>query len=178
MNTWRDRMFPMLDAEGAAAGGTSDSEAGRETGAAAERTFTQAELDGIVSERLRRAQEKWTRDAKEAQRLEKLTADERIAEELKNANEAVEQLKKENAAILLKQDATALMAQQGLPVDLVENLIGTDAETTKANIEAFSKAFTASVNAAISEKLKTSAPKASGAEDAFLNAVRKGAGIK
>ena len=80
MNTWRDRMFPMLDAEGAAAGGTSDSEAGRETGAPAERTFTQAELDGIVSERLRRAQEKWTRDAKEAQRLEKLTADERIAE--------------------------------------------------------------------------------------------------
>ncbi|MFQ7067450.1 MAG: DUF4355 domain-containing protein [Christensenellaceae bacterium] len=181
-----DRFSPMPTmSEGETGGGAPSHEAehteqtSTDQTAQAEKTFTQAEVDGILKERLRRAQEKWNKDAAEEKRLGQLSAEEKTQEELKTAKKTIEALEAEKAAILLKQDATNIMARQGLPTDLVDSLIGKDAEATKRNIEVFAKAFSSAVDVKVTERLKTPAPKTSDAtSDAFVTAARRGARLK
>lgn len=69
----------------------------------------------------------------------------------------------------LKADTKALLAEQGLPVDVMESVIGKDLETTKQNIANFKKHVDAEVNKQVTARLKGKTPErgtGAGNEDA------------
>ena len=146
-----------------------------------EKSFTQADIDRIVQERLGREKGKWQREQAEKiaeeKRLSRLSAEERTAERLKAAEEKAAALEAEKTAILLRQDTAAELARRGLPGEFADFLTAEDAEGTMERMNAFEAAFRGAVEAAVNVRLKGSAPRAGGSGGgdstaAFMAAIR------
>ena len=133
-----------------------------------ERMFTQAEVDEIIGKRLAKERAKHEQEVatkvSEAERLAKLTGDEKIKEEIKIAQEELNRTKKEFAAMKAEFDQQQMLAQvtkelnaRNLPIGMADKMIGKDAETTKANIDAFETTWKQSLEAAIKNEIKGNA---------------------
>ena len=133
-----------------------------------EKTFTQADLDAAIAE----AKAEWKAGLKEqlenakseGEKLAKMTAAERKAEEERIEREKFE---KENAEFERKSivaEVTRQLADKGLPVAFAEMVAGADAEQSKANIEAFEKAWNGAVEAAVKSKLGGKTPNIGGVQ--------------
>lgn len=127
----------------------------------------QSEFDRRVQKAVQtavtKAQEKWTalQDEKlsEAEKLAKMTKDEKAAYMTQKREK---ELADREAAITrreLQAEAKNTLTSKGLPIELADVLVYTDADACNASIEAVEKAFTAAVQAAVNEKLKGDAPK-------------------
>ena len=133
-----------------------------------ERMFTQAEVDEIIGKRLAKERAKHEQEVatkvSEAERLAKLTGDEKVKEEIKIAQEELDRTKKEFAAMKAEFDQQQMLAQvtkelnaRNLPIGMADKMIGKDAETTKANIDAFETTWKQSLEAAIKNEIKGNA---------------------
>ena len=133
-----------------------------------EKMFTQAEVDEIIGKRLAKERAKHEQEVatkvSEAERLAKLTGDEKIKEEIKIAQEELDRTKKEFAAMKAEFDQQQMLAQvtkelnaRNLPIGMADKMIGKDAETTKANIDAFETTWKQSLEAAIKNEIKGNA---------------------
>ena len=127
----------------------------------------QSEFDRRVQKAVQtavsKAQEKWTalQDEKlsEAEKLAKMTQAEKAQY---MAQKREKELADREAAITereLQAEAKNTLTGKGLPIELADVLVYTDADACNASIEAVEKAFTAAVQAAVNEKLKGDAPK-------------------
>lgn len=142
--------------------------AAQEPQQAGERMFTQAEVDEIIGKRLAKERAKHEQEVatkvSEAERLAKLTGDEKIKEEIKIAQEELDRTKKDFAAMKAEFDQQQMLAQvtkelnaRNLPIGMADKMIGKDAETTKANIDAFETTWKESLEAAIKNEIKGNA---------------------
>lgn len=104
----------------------------------------------------KRSQAKADEAKAEAERVAKLTAEERAAEEKKKFDADRAAFEHER----LENEATKQLAQMGLPVEFASQLIGKDATATLANVQTFGKAFTAAVEKGVNDRIKGTAPKA------------------
>lgn len=131
-----------------------------------EKTFTQAELDEIISKRLAKERAKFDEQLKtkvsEAERLAKLNEDERAKEEIRIAQEELNKMQNEFNAMKESFEKEQMLAQvqkelsdKQLPLHMASSLIGADAETTKANIDKFEVEWKASLQDAIQREIKT-----------------------
>lgn len=101
----------------------------------------------------------------EAERLAKLTDDEKKAEELKKLQEENESFKKKEQLQQLKSEAQKQLEAEKLPSIFADMVLGKDAETTKANIKNLKSAFDTEIQKAIEERLKGKTPKGGGNGD-------------
>ncbi len=160
-----------------------------------EKTYTQAEFDKAllaetdkrVNQALENKKAEWEKDYSErlkaekdeAARLAKMSADERAKAEFDKRVKDFEDREAKHNAERLEFECTKQLAGEKLPVEFASMLTGVDAEATKANIETFKKAFSKAIEDAVTEKLKGTTPKVGeGQSDAWLDSVRKGAGLK
>ncbi len=129
------------------------------------KTFTQDELNAILDKRLKRERdeaEKRTQAAiTEAQKLAKMSADERAEHEKQAHEKALADREAEITKRELRAEAKSQLSDKGLPIELAEILPYTDADTTNAAIVATEKVFRAAVEKAVTERLKGNAPKVS-----------------
>lgn len=131
----------------------------------AEKTFTQSDLDAIITKRLER--ERKEADARikqavtEAQKLAKMSADERLEHERAEREKELKNRESEITRRELKAEAKAQLSDKGLPIELADALPLTDAESTSQAIDAIEVAFRKAVEKAVIERLKGSAPKVS-----------------
>ena len=108
-----------------------------------------------------------------------MSADERAKAEFDKRVKDFEDREAKHNAERLEFECTKQLAGEKLPVEFASMLTGVDAEATKANIETFKKAFSKAIEDAVTEKLKGTTPKVGeGQSDAWLDSVRKGAGLK
>jgi hypothetical protein len=127
------------------------------------KTFTQDELNSIIDKRL--ARERADADAKikaavtEAQKLAKMSADERAEHEKQAHEKALADREAEITKRELRAEAKSQLTDKGLPIELAEILPYTDADTTNAAILATEKVFRAAVEKAVTDRLKGNAPK-------------------
>lgn len=144
---------------------TEGEEGGKES-----KTFSQDDLNKIISDRLSKERKKWdeelsskVEEAKtEAQKLAKMNAEQKAEYERKQLEE---QLSKREAEITRRElRATALetLAEKGLPKQLAEVLVYTDAEATNKSIDAVEKSFRDAVEQAVNDRLKNSTPPKTG----------------
>jgi serine phosphatase RsbU (regulator of sigma subunit) len=148
------------------------------------KTFTQEEVDAMIAEktkdmlskddvnsiiekRLAKEKAKAEKERTQAEELAKLSAEERKAKEFEiemqkktdefNAEMAkFTQMKQDFERQQLISQVTKELATRNLPVDLSEQLIGADVESTMKNIEIFEKSFNESLQKAVDNKLKNS----------------------
>ena len=130
----------------------------------------QAKIDAAVAARLADEKAKWEKayqkkaaaDKKEAERLAKLSEDERRAAELEARNKELEEKDQEIRRKELKLETVKVLADRSLPVAFADYLIAEDSESTLKRITAFEKEYKKAVEAGVNEKLKGKAPAASG----------------
>ena len=170
---WYQQLF--ADDEGGdpdgAQGGEQDDGQGDDKGA--EKTFTQAELDKMISDRLAREKAKLEKDAKdaaaaklaeaqkEAEKKAKMDAEQRAQYEKEQLEKRIQELEQAQTKAALGRTVSALLAENDIPANdnLVDMLIGVDEDGTSARVDAFVKAVQAEVDRKEKERAKGTTPK-------------------
>ena len=119
----------------------------------------QQEGDRRVSAALKKAEKKNAEKVKEAEKLAKMNADEKFQYELEQREKAIAEKERELAMAENKNEASKILAEKGISLDLVEFVVAEDADTMNANIQLLDKAFKASVKDEDEKRLKSSTPK-------------------
>lgn len=119
-----------------------------------EKKFSQEEVDGIIKNRLEREMKKFKQELSEAEKLAKLSEEEKSKLEIEKIQKELEAEKAQFQKEKLEMEATKILSKEGLPVDFAPVLLGADAEQTKANIDAFKTSFQEAVQKAVDEKIK------------------------
>lgn len=104
------------------------------------------------------AKKEMTDKAAEEAKLSGMSEEEKAAYE---ASKKEQSLADREAALALRElraDTKSLLAEQGLPVDVMESVIGKDLETTKQNIANFKKHVDAEVNKQVTARLTGKTP--------------------
>ena len=130
----------------------------------AEPKYTDADIDRIIGQKFAEWQKKQDKKVSEAERLGKMTAEEKTAERIKTLEDKLHGYETEAARAEMCKQARAMLQDKNVHVDdaLVVNLIAEDAEGTKAAVDSFLSAFTSAVERAVKEALKGEPPRAGG----------------
>lgn len=126
----------------------------------------QAEFDRRVQKAIEtavsKAKEKWdtmaSESATEAKKLEKMNAEEKAEYQRQKRIKELDDREAELTRRELKATAKNTLADKGLPQELSEILVYTDAEACNKSIDAVSKAFSAAVENAVKDRLKGGDP--------------------
>lgn len=145
---------------GDGAGADNGGEPGTEP-KGSEPKYTDADLDRIINQKFAAWQKQQDKKVSEAERLSKMTAEEKANERIKQLEERLAAADKEKAVAAMIKQARAILAEKNINVndELLANLVADDADATKANCENFISLFTAAVEKAVKEKVKGDTPK-------------------
>ena len=160
------------------------------------KTFTQADVDRIVAQRLARAEKDQAEKIKaarsegfsEAEKLAKMTEEQGV----QHAREQAEQAAKEREdsltareheleARLLKAQAVETLQEKKVPVKLADVLDYTSADTVNKSIELIEKTFREAVQEGVEARLSRSGGnlrRAPGEAGDLLSQMRRAAGVK
>lgn len=129
----------------------------------------QAEFDRRVQKAVNtavtNAQEKWKAltDDKltEAEKLAKMTKEEKAEYKNRKLEKELEDLKRQNAVTEMAKTARKMLADEeiNIPDELLGHLVSESAEDTKAAVESFSRMYKTAVQAAVKDALKGNPPK-------------------
>jgi hypothetical protein len=126
----------------------------------------QSEADKRVTEALKTARAKWEKEEaeakKEAERLQSLSQKEREDELKAKQLKELEDTKAELQRVYLEKDTIDRLAEENVPVQFKDFLMGADAETTNENIKAFKEIYEAEVQKGVEQRLKGTTPSVAG----------------
>lgn len=153
--------------------GQQQTNTGAEPG---EKTYSQADVDKMlqseadkrVTEALKTAQAKWEEDLKkridderkEAEKLAKMTAQEKAEAQLKKDREEFEKQRQELQRERMEIETRKILRSEELDENFAPFLMNGDADATKTNIDTFKKAFVAAVEEGVKKQLKGKTPSA------------------
>ncbi len=128
--------------------------------------FNQDEVNKIIAERLTKEEAKTEQKIKdiiakersEAERLAKLSAEDKQKEEQAKKEAQMSEREKKLALREMSIEAKTIMTSKELPVELANFILDADADKTKTNIETLDKVFKKAVADAVTEKLKGNVP--------------------
>ena len=127
------------------------------------KTFTQEEVDKMISKRLQRERKdieaKIEAERKQAEELAKLSEQEKASKLLelkeKELNDKIRAFESEK----LLNETTKQLASKDLPIEFAEMLKSNDAEKTFENIQLFEAKFNEAVEKVVTERLRGNVPK-------------------
>ena len=127
-----------------------------------EKKYSDADLDKIISKKFAAWQEKKEKEVEEAKKLEKMSAEEKIAHERDSIKKELDELKREKALSEMSKTARKLLSEKNITVsdELLSLMVTTDATETKAAIDSFAKLFFESVENAVKERVRGEVPTA------------------
>lgn len=132
-----------------------------------DRSFTQADIDKAISERLKREKEAsekrfaetLRKEREEWERQSKLSEEQR-AEEARKQMEA--ELSEKERSLALREnraDARELLIERGIDSTLVDFVVDVDPDKTRENVNQLEKAYAAAVKAGVDKALAGTTPK-------------------
>jgi hypothetical protein len=124
--------------------------------------FSQEQINEIVSSRLKQVDKKYEERMREiinkeridAERLAKLSAEEKEKELISRYKSEIEAKEKALRIREAKLEATALLNEKQIPIDLADFVLDSDIETMKINVEKLDRTYKKAVEKGINEKLK------------------------
>ncbi len=159
----------------------------KQTLTVADKTFTQADLDKILSARLGKEKTKWEAETKtrleekekEAQRLAKLSEEEK-------QREAFSKLQKDNDAMKmaiqmrdLRDDAVKILSERKLNHKFADFLLADSSENTLKRIDEFEAIYRENLKEEIKNSIPGSSPKTGvSGKDGIDTLLRQGMGLK
>ena len=123
-----------------------------------ERTFTRAEISKMLSAERSKWEAEQEAKENEAKKLAKMNADEKQKYQLDQREQELADREKAIARKELTAEAKAMLSERDLPVELVNVVDLTSAETVSESITSIQKAWEESVQKGVSERMKGSAP--------------------
>lgn len=129
-----------------------------------EKKYTDADVDEILNKKFAKWQKEQEKKTSEAERLGRMTEAEKAAERMKSLEDKVQKYERDAAVAEMTKQARAILQDKNINVgdELISNLIGEDAETTKAAVESFITAFNKEVEKRVKEAYKGETPKKGG----------------
>ena len=126
-----------------------------------EKTFTQDQVDQIVKDRIARAEKAKEEAVKEAEKLAKMSAEQKREYELDKLKRENEELKAAQNRFELGKTATSILAESGIVADdeILDFVVREDAEETNNAVKAFITLIDRVSDDRMKEKLKGNAPK-------------------
>lgn len=170
MKDFFERLMPALAADdGTNAGGSAPAEENKDTGKPEddgnkakepEKKYTDADVDRILDKKFAAWQKKQEAAISEAQKLAAMDEKQKADYEKKQLEKELADLKREKTIAGLTNEARKILSNEGVKIsdDLLNNLIGEDAETTSKQVNAFVSAYKEAVAAGVKEALKGSTP--------------------
>lgn len=158
----------LLASEGAEPGGepTDEPEAkgdkGQEPGKPEVKTFTQDEVNKMIEQRLAREKKKAEQERQEAEELAKLSEADRQKKLFEKQVAEFEEMKAEFERGKLKEETRTQLQTRNIMSDFDEFVLGEDAESTLEKLNRFETLLNKAIELAVNERLKGTAPKASG----------------
>lgn len=130
----------------------------------------QSEFDKRISKALETAKSKWETEYQqkleaaktEAEKLAKMNADQKAEYERKQREDELAKREADITRRELRASTIDELVEKGLPISLADIINYTDADSTKASIEAVEKAFRQAVEDGINERLKGNPPRGGG----------------
>lgn len=127
----------------------------------AEKTFTQAELEEILAKRLAREEKKREEAVKEAEKLAKMTKDDKLKYELEQAQKELEDLRKRDTLSQMRKEASTILSDSGITANdaLLDFVVTDTAQDTKERVEAFTTVFNSMLKTHVQKQLQQETPK-------------------
>lgn len=124
-----------------------------------EKTFTQDQLNKILAKEISKAKSKWDKEKSEAERLAKMSAEERAKEELAKEKQKIAEERAELDRIKLLQQTQLELANREVPREFAEWIVGADAESTNDRIKALKEIWDQAIANTLNTKLAGRAPR-------------------
>ena len=123
-----------------------------------ERTFTRAEIGKMLSAERSKWEAEQEAKENEAKKLAKMNADEKQKYQLDQREQELADREKAIARKELTAEAKAMLSERDLPVELVNVVDLTSAETVSQSVAVLQKSWEQAVQKGVQEKLKGKAP--------------------
>lgn len=137
-------------------------------GDAAEKAFTRADLDAAIEA----AKRQWENDAAEAERMKKLTPEQKAAEEQQKKDSEIASLKSQLLQKELREDAARMLEKDGFPAGLADVLDYSSRERMEATLKGTTAVFKESLASAIQARLRGKTPEGLGGAASSENLLR------
>lgn len=137
-------------------------------GAEGEKNFTQADIDAAIEA----AKQQWLDEAAEAERVKKLTPEERAKEEQEKKDSEIASLKSQLLQKELRESATKALEKDGFPVGLAEVLDYSSKERMEETLKKTIEIFKESLGTAIQSRLRGKTPEGLGGAASAQNLLR------
>lgn len=126
--------------------------------------YTDEDVDKMLNQKFAEWQKKQAKAVSEAERLSKMTAEEKANERIRALEEKLAAADREKAVAAMAKQARAMLQDKNINVgdELLANLISEDADSTKASVESFISLFQGAVEKAVKEAYKGETPRKGG----------------
>lgn len=123
--------------------------------------YTDDDVDRLIERKFAEWQKKQEKKTTEAERLGRMTAEEKANERIKAMEDKLREYETNAARTEMTKQARAILQDKGINVGdaLLSNLIADDADATKASVEAFVSLFQSAVEKAVKDAVKGETPK-------------------
>lgn len=119
----------------------------------------QKESDRRVTEALKKQERKNAEKLKESEKLARMNESEKYEYQLEQREKAIAEKERQLALAENKNEASKILAEKGLSLQLVDFVVAEDAEEMDNRIKLLDKAFKASVKAEVEKRLSSTTPK-------------------
>lgn len=127
--------------------------------------YTDADVNALLNKKFAEWKQKQEKETSEAEKLAKMSAEEKANKRLADVEKELQKFREKEARAEMASQARSILQDKNIHVadGLISNLIAADAETTKANCEAFISLYQQAVESGVKEKLAgTGTPKKGG----------------
>lgn len=123
--------------------------------------YTDEDVDRILNQKFAKWQKEQEKKTSEAERLGKMTAEEKANARIKAMEDRLHEYETREARTEMMKEARVILQGDNLHLTdaLLANLIAEDAETTKVNVETFTEMFNAAVERAVKDRVKSDPPR-------------------
>ena len=137
---------------------------GKENEPKPEKKYSDDDVDKILNKKFAEWEKKKQKEVDEAKKLADMNAKEKAEYERDKLQKELDALREKDSLSEMTKTARKMLSDEGVSVsdDVLSMIVSTDAEKTKAAVDAFAKAFNDAVEAAVKEKLKGNPPKKGG----------------
>lgn len=141
--------------------------AGSQDGAEKEKTYSAAEMEAALAD----ARKKWEKEAAEAERVKKLSPEEKAADDQAKKDAKIADLQAQIMRRDLKDAAVDSLRKEKLPEQLSDVLDYSNEDAMKKSLKTLSDVFKSSLSGAVQTRLRGKTPEGLGAAAASENMI-------
>lgn len=125
-----------------------------------DKKYTDEDVNKIIDEKFAKWQRQQEAKIDEAKKLERMNEQQKAEYERDQLQARLDELEQENNASKMQAVARTMLKEADVQIsdDLLIKLIADDADSTKANIQAFAEMYKADVDKAVAERLRGKTP--------------------